>query len=102
MIDPALVSIVEAFIPIVAILSAIGAPVVIYLGNRYFKLKEKELALDAEARSWAEKHAATLESRVQRVESVLLSLDQGSRAHLVEGPATQGTGGAGPDPLKLR
>ena len=81
-------------IPIVAILVTFGFPVALVFTFKWFKLKEKELQLEAEMRKTA---GQALESRVQRLESVILALDadlraklgDGSRSDLFEAPATQ-------------
>jgi hypothetical protein len=80
--DPSLLPIVEAMIPIVAIIFAFGLPAVLFLGSKFFKLKEKELALDAEGRRHAEQHHQALEQRVQRLEAVLLALDSDLRGKM--------------------
>jgi hypothetical protein len=103
--DPSMVYVVAAFIPIVAIIAAVGAPVAIYLGNKYFKLKEKELALEAEARQWAERQQVRVEARLQRLEAVLMAIDSRAAAQLMEPPATAGSGETGPllePPAKAR
>src|SRR5712691_8821009 len=95
--DPSMVYVVAAFIPIVAIIAAVGAPVAIYLGNKYFKLKEKELALEAEARQWAERQQVRVEARLQRLEAALMAIDpRAAVAQLMEPPATAGSGETGP------
>jgi hypothetical protein len=103
--DPSMVYVVAAFIPIVGIIAAVGAPVAIYLGNKYFKLKEKELALEAEARQWAERQQVRVEARLQRLEAVLMAIDARAVAQLMEPPATAGSGETGPllePPAKVR
>ena len=59
-------------VPIVAILSTFGFPVAIVFVFKWFKLRERELQVDAESRRDMN---AALESRVQRLESVLLQLE---------------------------
>jgi hypothetical protein len=100
--DSNMVYVVAAFIPIVGILALVGAPVAIYLGNKYFKLKEKELALEAEARQWAEKQQVRLEARLQRVEAALMSIDARAAAQLMEPPATAEAGPLLELPPKVR
>jgi hypothetical protein len=103
--DSNMVYVVAAFIPIVGILMAVGAPVAIYLGNKYFKLKEKELSLEAEARQWAEKQQVRVEARLQRLEAALMAIDSRAAAQLMEPPATAGIGEPGPllePPAKAR
>src|SRR5690348_4932038 len=72
----------DALIPIVAIIATFGFPVGIIYVWKFFKLKEKELQVDAEVRKSA---GAALEQRVQRLESIILALDADLRAKL--GPA---------------
>jgi hypothetical protein len=97
--DPSVLPIIEAMIPIVAIIFVFSLPAVLFLGSKFFKLKEKELALDAEGRRHAEQHHQALEQRVQRLEAVILALDSdlrskasmtaplpADRAQLMEGP----------------
>ncbi len=96
-------ALVEAFIPVMGMLVVFGMPVAILFVLKWFKLKEREMALEGEARQWAEKKQAALEERVKRLEDVLISLDQDVRARLglgqegapphaqrelMEGPAT--------------
>jgi len=74
--------ILESMIPIVAIIATFGFPVGIIYVWKFFKLKEKELQIDADVRKTA---GAALEQRVQRLESIILALDSDLRAKL--GPA---------------
>jgi hypothetical protein len=75
---------------------------------KWFKLKDRELTIDAELRRTS---GAALEQRVQRLESVLLALDADLRAKLsatsapqslMEAPATHGSEQPGPDLLTTR
>jgi len=105
--DPNAAHVIEALIPAVALISVFGAPVVVYIASRFFKLREKELQLEGEARQWAEKSQAALEARVQRLEAVLLSLDHDlrGRAGLMEGPPREPAVTPGPTleaPSKVR
>ena len=72
-------STLENLIPIVAILATFGMPVGLVYVWKFFKLKEKELQVEAEFRKTA---GQALESRVQRLESIILSLDSDLRAKL--------------------
>jgi hypothetical protein len=69
----------ELLIPIIAILTTFGFPVALVFTFKWFKLKEKELQLEAEMRKTS---GQALESRVQRLESVILALDAELRAKL--------------------
>lgn len=72
----------ETLIPIVAILATFGFPVGIVFVWKWFKLKERELQLDADLRRTS---GQALEQRVQRLESIILALDSDLRQRL--GPA---------------
>jgi hypothetical protein len=94
----------QMLVPIIAILTVFGFPVALVFTFKWFKLKEKELHLDAEMRKST---GEALEARVQRLESVILALDADlraklsaatpGRAELFEGPASQES--SQPDPL---
>ena len=80
----------ESLVPIVAIISVFGFPVGLIYVWKFFKLKERELQIDAEVRKTA---GAALEQRVQRLESIILALDSdlrqklsGMRPELMEAP----------------
>ncbi len=66
-------------IPIVAIIMTMGLPIALVFIFKWFKLKERELQLDADLRKTA---GQALESRVQRLESIILALDSDLRAKL--------------------
>lgn len=101
----------ESLIPIVAILATFGFPVALVFVWKWFKLKDRELQLDSELRRSA---GNALESRVQRLESIIMALDADLRARLGAGPAQrtdlmEGPGapeseqpGALPEPNKIR
>jgi hypothetical protein len=72
----------QFLIPIVAILAVFGLPVALVFVFKYFKLKDRELQLEADAQRWVREQHQLLEGRVQRLESVVLSLDQELRARL--------------------
>jgi hypothetical protein len=86
-------------IPIVAIIVTFSFPVVLVATFKWFKLKDRELTIDAELRKTS---GAALEQRVQRLESVILALDADLRAklsatstppaQLMESPAPQESG----------
>jgi hypothetical protein len=80
---------IQSFIPIVAMLAVFGFPVALVLGIKYFKLKERELALEVESRERSQRQQLAIEQRVERLEEVLISLDHDVRARLgIEQPAT--------------
>jgi len=110
---------IAAFIPIVSVLAVFGFPVAIVFVIKYFKLKERELALEVESRERSHKQQFAIEQRVERLEGVLLSLDHDvrarlgieqpiafspSRPELMEAPpdAQAGQGSAGPARGKVR
>ena len=71
--------ILQMLIPIVAILATFGFPVALVFVFKWFKLKDRELQLDADLRKSA---GLALEARVQRLESIILALDSDLRAKL--------------------
>ena len=75
-------SILQMLIPIVAILVTFAFPVALVFTFKWFKLKDKELQIEAEMRRTS---GQALESRVQRLESVILALDADLRARLNSG-----------------
>jgi hypothetical protein len=86
----------ELLIPIIAILVTFGFPVALVFTLKWFKLKDKELQLEADLRKTS---GQALEARVQRLESIILALDADLRAKLAapsqhgdlfEAPATAG------------
>ncbi|TMB06553.1 MAG: hypothetical protein E6J64_07880 [Deltaproteobacteria bacterium] len=110
---------IQALIPIVSVLAVFGFPVAIVFVLKYFKLKERELAIEVESRERSQKQQLAIEQRVERLEGVLLSLDHDvrarlgieqsvaplpSRPELLEAPpeAQAGEGGAGPARGKVR
>jgi hypothetical protein len=110
-------AVLENLIPLVAILAVFGMPVAILFVLKHFKLREREMSLEGDARKWAEQQGRALEQRVQRLEEVLISLDQDvrgklgigattaqdARRELMEGPATPAAEPQpGRDPLKVR
>jgi hypothetical protein len=85
-----------ALIPIVSVLAVFGFPVAIVFVIKYFKLKERELSLEADSRDRSQRQQLAIEQRVERLEGVLVSLDHDVRARLgIEQPAT-------PTPLPSR
>src|SRR5512132_4499359 len=74
----------QMLIPIIAILATFGFPVALVFVWKWFKLKDRELQLDSELRRSA---GNALESRVQRLESIIMALDADLRAKLGTGPA---------------
>jgi len=80
---------IQSLIPIVSVLAVFGFPVAIVFVIKYFKLKERELALEIESREKSQRQQLAIEQRVERLEGVLLSLDHDVRARLgIERPST--------------
>jgi hypothetical protein len=73
----------QVFIPIVAILVVFGFPVALIFTLKWFKLKDKELQLETEVRKTS---GQAREARVQRLESIILSLDADLRTRLGSAP----------------
>jgi hypothetical protein len=73
----------DALIPIIAILATFGFPVCLVYVWKFFKLKERELQIDSEMRKTT---GAALEQRVQRLESIILALDSDLRQKLGAAP----------------
>ena len=111
---------IGALIPIVSVLAVFGFPVAIVFVVKYFRLKERELAMEVETRQRSQQQQLAIETRVERLEGVLLSLDHDvrarlgieqpvaaspSRPELMEGPAGTSAGqesAAGPIRGKVR
>lgn len=74
------VQLIEALIPITAIVCTFGCPVALVFVFKWFNLRNRELQADAEARR---EMSGALEARMQRLESVLLQLEP---RHLLQGP----------------
>ena len=86
---------------IISALCVFGLPALAVVLVKYFKLKERQLALELEYRQKAHQQQLAHDDRVQRLEDVLTSLDHDvrerlgigrstplpSRPELVEGPA---------------
>ena len=107
-------------IAVVSVLAVFGFPVGLVFVLKYFKLKERELALDVEARQKSQQQQFAIEERVRRLEDVLVNLDHDVRARLglgqpgaslpsrpdlLDAPAgvgDQGSSGAGQPRDKLR
>ena len=67
----------EIIVPVIALIATFGCPIAFLFVWKWFKLKDKELHLDAEFR---QSSGAALEARVQRLESIILALDADVRA----------------------
>ncbi|GAC1346542.1 MAG: hypothetical protein NVSMB23_24330 [Myxococcales bacterium] len=65
-------SVIESFAPMVAMLATFGMPVAIVFIAKHFKLRNRELDAEIEARRfWNEKERAQFQARIERIEAVL-------------------------------
>jgi hypothetical protein len=90
------VQLIEALIPITAIVCTFGCPVALVFVFKWFNLRNRELQADAEARR---EMSSAVEARLQRLESVLLQLDS---RQLMQGPPDLRTAERADEPLPLR
>jgi hypothetical protein len=68
-LDP---KIIQALIPIISVLATFGMPVAIVFIVKHFKLRNRELEAEIEARKfWNESERAQFQSRIERLESAL-------------------------------
>jgi hypothetical protein len=67
---------------IVCVTAAFGLPALAIVAVKYFKLKERELALEMEYRQKSQQQGLAIEQRVQRLEDALTSLDHDVRVRL--------------------
>jgi hypothetical protein len=67
---------------IVSVTAAFGLPALAIVLVKYFKLKERELALEMEFRQKSQQQGLAIEQRVQRLEDALTSLDHDVRVRL--------------------
>ena len=110
--DPiAMQKLVMYLVPIIAILATFGAPVAIVWMVKHFKLKHRELDIEAQLHGKElELRLRTLEARQAAVETALTAIGAKSslppveRMSLLEPPGTSGeTGEETPaDPLRVR
>src|SRR5438876_6351777 len=80
---------------IISVLGVFGLPAIAIVLVKYFKLKEREMALEMEYRQKAHEQQLAHDDRVQRLEDVLTSLDHDVRERL-------GIGGTPATPLTSR
>jgi hypothetical protein len=74
---------------IISVLLMFGLPALAIVVVKYFKLKERELALEMEYRKKSQRQELAIEQRVQRLEDALTDLDHDVRARLgIDQPAT--------------
>ena len=73
---------IAALAVIVCVTAAFGLPALAIVLVKYFKLKERELALEVEYRQKSQQEGHAIQQRVQRLEDTLTSLDHDVRARL--------------------
>lgn len=73
---------IPAFVTIVIVLVAFGLPALAIVAVKYFKLRERELAVEMEYRRKSQQQDLSIEQRVQRLEDALTSLDHDVRVRL--------------------
>jgi len=80
---------IAAVTVLVGVLAVFGFPALAIVAVKYFKMKERELALEMEYRQKSQQEQLAIDQRVQRLEDVFLSLDDDVRARLgIDQPAT--------------
>ena len=90
-----IVYLIAALTMVVCVTAAVGIPALAVILIRYFRLKERELALEVEYRQKAEQQQLATDERVQRLEDTLAGLDHDVRVRLGIGqPATPLASGA--------
>src|ERR1700730_13424898 len=94
-------ALLESLVPIVAITASLGLPVAIVFIHKYFKLRNRELDAEIEARrAWTEKERSLFEARVDRLEAALFERGAPAPRPLREGspesPAPARLPGRGP------
>jgi len=78
---------IPAIACIVVAMVMFGVPALTVIAVRFFKLKERELTLEMEARDRLDTRQDALEDRVRRLEDVLSELDRDVRERLgIQGP----------------
>jgi hypothetical protein len=77
-----IVYVIAALAMIVSVTAAFGLPALAIVFVKYFKLKERELALEMEYRQKSQQQDLAIEHRVQRLEDALTSLDHDVRVRL--------------------
>ena len=80
---------IAALTVIVGVMAVFGFPALAIVFVKYFKLKERELALEMEYRQKSQNQQLAIDQRVQRLEDALISLDHDVRVRLeIDQPAT--------------
>jgi hypothetical protein len=83
-----IVYLIAALTMVVCVSAAVGIPALAVILIRYFRLKERELALEVEYRQKSEEQQLATDQRVQRLEDALTSLDHDVRMRLGIGQST--------------
>jgi hypothetical protein len=79
---------ITAVTTVVCALLMFGLPALAIVAIKFFKFKEREVALEMESRQKSEHQLGAIEERVQRLEDVLTSLDHDVRERLGIGRTT--------------
>jgi hypothetical protein len=94
-------AVLESLVPLVGIAASLGMPVAIFFIHKYFKLRNRELDAEIEARrAWTEKERSLFEARVDSLEAALFERGAPATRPLLEGspesPAPARLPGRGP------
>ncbi len=73
---------IPAVTTVVCALLMFGLPALAIVAVKFFKFKEREVALEMESRQKSQHQLGAIEQRVQRLEDVLTNLDHDVRARL--------------------
>jgi len=73
---------ITAVTTVVCALLMFGLPALAIVAVKFFKFKEREVALEMESRQESQYQLGAIEQRVQRLEDVLTNLDHDVRARL--------------------
>jgi hypothetical protein len=96
-------AVLESLVPLVAIAASLGMPVAIVFIHKYFKLRNRELEAEIEARrAWTVKERSLFEARVDRLEAALFERGAPATRSLLEAPPESPAPARlpGPDPLQ--
>jgi len=108
--DPVLFRLfVEGAATVLVVGAGVGLPSLAIIAIRYFKFKERELAIEMDFREKTQRKDLALEQRVQRIEDALAALDHDvrerlgiGRAEMMEGPGAPSAIESRPAALKTR
>ena len=85
-----IVYLIAALTMIVIALLVFGLPALAIIAVKFFKFKERELALEMEYRQKSQQQGLAIEERVQRLEEALTSLDHDVRVRPSHSEAHRG------------